>query len=85
MRTARFVFFVRPGHGVVLAVEFEGPVAHPGVVAMYVRKSPNVDGPKIHGLLPVDDPLGKGFARAAAGGDAKRVESGADEEVADLG
>ena len=49
------------------------------------REAPDVDVPKIERSFAVDDPLGDELAGAAGIGDARGIESGADEEAAQFG
>ncbi len=60
-------------------------VMKPSVVAVERREPPDVHPGQVAGRRAVDDPLRKRTPGSACGGDADRVEAGADEEVRELG
>ena len=64
---------------------FRYPVPQPPVVAVERREPADIDAGQVAGRRSVDDPLRERTPGSACGGDADRVESGADEEVGDLG
>ena len=76
---------VGPRDFVVQAEHLGDPVVQPAVVAVERREAADVDAGEVAGGCAVDDPLRQRPARTARGGDAHRVESGADEEVVELG
>ncbi len=65
----------------MLAIGFEGPVAHPIAVAVEIGEAPDIDRPEIERRFAIDGPLCQHPARAAARGNAKGVETGPDEHV----
>ena len=69
----------------MLAISFQRAGTHPVGVGVRPSETADVGGPQIIGRLAPGDPFGKRHAGAAAGGDAKSVETCADEDIGQFG
>src|SRR6185369_400395 len=84
-RPRRLELVARPAHRVVQAERLAGALGERLLVRRVRTEATDVDIGEVAGRLAADDPFGDQPARASGVGDARRVESGADEEVAQLG